>query len=514
MPLSCCSAKVKRRLGAALAAVLLLAGVTVIVCSGILFRMVERSALVIRPGSQVYPDFVNVPFPVVTSIYVFNVTNAAAVTSEGAKPRLVELGPYVYHEHHNRTKIEFNPENGTVTFQQARTYHFRAEASSGSLEDEVVTLNVPAAAINEKAADTFPVVRRAIDVLLKNLTEELFVRKTVRELLFDGYRDPLLDKLPPWVPAPRDMPDKFAYYYGRNGSDWTDGVFNMFTGETGLSKLGLVARWNYTSKLPYYEGSCGQVRGGGDVLPPGCDRTSVEFFSNDLCRPMRLDFESSAVYREVDVYAYTVTDMFFANESKNRENWCFDPNHRRLPSGVFDIGPCRQDAPVLMSQPHFYQADPFYLRQVSSGLSPAKGRHETRFLVEPATGIPAKVLARFQVNLFLRKVKDIELFRFLRDRLFVPTVWFEAKVELSEEAMRSVNDLSRLGNVFRVCGGFLIVVSLFAASVLALNYYFRRKAEAAADDGAREDLFSEEEEGNQESAIPNETGAENVEESY
>ena len=29
--------------------------------------------------------------------------------------------------------------------------------------------------------------------------------------------------------------DKFGFYYGRNGSDWWDGVFNMFTGKSSLS---------------------------------------------------------------------------------------------------------------------------------------------------------------------------------------------------------------------------------------------------------------------------------------
>lgn len=61
--------------------------------------------------------------------------------------------------------------------------------------------------------------------------------KPARELLFEGYSDPIL-KDTEYLPAdlmPQKM-DKFGYYYSRNGSDWVDGVFNMYTGKHMLSK--------------------------------------------------------------------------------------------------------------------------------------------------------------------------------------------------------------------------------------------------------------------------------------
>ena len=51
---------------------------------------------------------VDIPLPIVTSIYFFNVTNAYDVQHNKAKPSLVELGPYVYHEHHTKTKVVWN----------------------------------------------------------------------------------------------------------------------------------------------------------------------------------------------------------------------------------------------------------------------------------------------------------------------------------------------------------------------------------------------------------------------
>ena len=80
-----------------------------------------------------------------------------------------------------------------------------------------------------KGASKF--IRGVLNLALKAMKEELFVSKTVREFLFDGYKDPILTdtQFLPSALVPVKM-DKFGYFYPRNGSDWFDGVFNMYTG--------------------------------------------------------------------------------------------------------------------------------------------------------------------------------------------------------------------------------------------------------------------------------------------
>ena len=499
------------------------AGLALLVGSPGLVGLVEKSQLALYPGSGSYADFVNLPFPIVTSIYIFNLTNADAVLTNGSKPEVVELGPYVYDERHARTGIRFN-DNATVTYRQVRTYHFRPDLSKGSLDDQVVTINPVAATVNSMAADTFYIVRTKIDAMMKDLKEQLMVKTSVRKLLFDGYEDPLLENPPVWMKK-EDTPKKFGYYYQRNGSDRVDGVFNMYTGRSNLSRMGSIARWNYADRLPYYEGRCGEVRGGGDTLPPGRDKTYIEIFSNDLCRPLRMDYESSQVDRGLGVYAYTVTDRFFANKSENGDNWCFDPDRLDLPSGVFDIGPCRRDAPILMSQPHFYQADPFFARQVATALAPEKLKHETRFLVEPTSGVPTRLAARFQVNFLLRRVEQVcflftapalvgavvrqklarhslthmeqvRLFRDIRESLLVPAMWFESGVELPPGTLENLRVLASLEDVFRACGGVLVLLAilLVAASTLAaaLRCWTRSATSDEEEEGRTEKICSRE----------------------
>ena len=50
------------------------------------------------------------------------------------------------------------------------------------------------------------------------------------------------------IPIPGIM-DKFGFYYGRNGSDWWDGVFNMYTGESSYFISGWISLNGFKSLL-------------------------------------------------------------------------------------------------------------------------------------------------------------------------------------------------------------------------------------------------------------------------
>ena len=70
----------------------------------------------LSPHSLLYPTWVELP-PLATKFYFFNVTNPREVEKMGAKPLLVELGPYVYEVRSKKTNVEWNDDNHTVTYQ-------------------------------------------------------------------------------------------------------------------------------------------------------------------------------------------------------------------------------------------------------------------------------------------------------------------------------------------------------------------------------------------------------------
>lgn len=146
------------------------------------------------------------------------------------------------------------------------------------------------------------------------LGEKLVLTKSVGALLFDGFNDTLLhmakklnattipyskfgwfyavgvtncilDALNNKVSLMYVVSNaKFFYFLQRNGSETYDGTFNMLTGSSNINNLGLIKKWNYSSRPNYYNGSCGLINGSlGDLWPPLLDNSTVSIFINDIC---------------------------------------------------------------------------------------------------------------------------------------------------------------------------------------------------------------------------------------
>lgn len=91
---------------------------------------------------------------------------------------------------------------------------------------------------------------------------------------------------------------------------------------------------------------------------------------------------------------------------KNPENECYcleNEGFRCLKSGVMYMEPCKRkdEAPVALSMPHFYQADPSFLNAVE-GLNPQKEKHQFFMDVVPEFGFPLAIRPRFQLNIIIR----------------------------------------------------------------------------------------------------------------
>lgn len=98
--------------------------------------------LVLRNGSLNYNNWIETPLPMYLEIKMFNWTNPDQVQNLKIKPHFVEMGPYVFLEKHKRVNVTWNAENGTVSYNQIRTWHFVPEKSNGSLADVVTNVNV------------------------------------------------------------------------------------------------------------------------------------------------------------------------------------------------------------------------------------------------------------------------------------------------------------------------------------------------------------------------------------
>ena len=121
------------------------------------------------------------------------------------------------------------------------------------------------------------------------MKQSIFKTVSAGELLFDGYSDPLLTMGSYFAKSNGIPMDKFGWFYKRNGTTWSDGVITMNTGSDNFENLGDIEMWNGENRT-LYNGECGQLRGSAaGFLHPDPEREFIDFFSTDICRPIRFN---------------------------------------------------------------------------------------------------------------------------------------------------------------------------------------------------------------------------------
>ena len=81
--------------------------------------------------------------------------------------------------------------NGTVSYRREKFWYFERDLSVGPLTDMVTTINVPVVGSAEFVRGSF-LMEWGISDMLSTLEAEIFVKKTVKELLFEGYEDTVM----------------------------------------------------------------------------------------------------------------------------------------------------------------------------------------------------------------------------------------------------------------------------------------------------------------------------------
>lgn len=473
---SCC-----RIFGGVSACVALFIGISLVSLDKQVFKWIYKRELVLSPTSVSLPMWKDLPAPLLAKMYLFNVTNAQDVVEKGAIPVVKEVGPYTFYENHHKTDIVWNNNNDTVTYQQNRTWVFVPELSEASLDANVTIVNPIAATVGDT-------LRRKgissmfflINMFLKAQKEKVFVTHTANEIMFKGFDDPLLKamkslkNLMKGVVPDGAFTDKFGFFYNRNGSLQADGVMNMFTGAGDVNNMGKVYAWNYSTHH-FFPGECGQVKGGaGEFYPPGLNKTFIEMYSSDLCRSVKFEFNDTVDSQGIPAYQFISKKSMFENGTDNPENACFNPPSVSLPSGVFNASSCRFGAPVFVSQPHFHLADPYY-RSLVHGLRPSAEKHQTHLAIEPESGIPVDVAARFQINVLIDKVPGISMFEKV-PKSFIPVMWFEDSMSTPSNMVTKMKMMAYLKNIVSGVGWAIFSLGLTILIVLGVIYGINRRS--------------------------------------
>jgi hypothetical protein len=422
---------------------LLITGVLMYEFMPTIIESIVKDKLILAKDSYTYDMWRKIPIPIYLSFYLFNTTNHEQVLKYGSDLQLQEVGPYTFLEKREKENITFH-ENGTVSYQQRRNWHFVKEKSNGSLSDLIVHLNVAVVSLGDKAKHVGgkPFFNYTLSTVCPKTPDKnsavdcsFFRKHSVSQLLFDGYDDPFVDMAATLLSLPFH---KFAYFYNRNNSA-SDGIYSIFTGKSDTNKLGLMDSWNKQKNLSkYWFGEqCDRIdlSSGGDFQPPYKLTKSngpIYMFVGDICRSIKFNY-----YKDIDVNGikckrYVADQSLFDYSLK--ENKCFCDQIFGCPAnGVADVSSCTYGAPAFVSFPHFLYADRSYSKFIQ-GLKPSEDKHKFFMDIEPTFGIPINAKARIQINVLFEKVDGIDLFSNLKhEQLFLPQLWTSISAEIDSE---------------------------------------------------------------------------------
>ena len=118
-----------------------------------------------------------------------NVTNVA--TQNTTIPPLHQVGPYTFREEERKLNITWH-DNGTVSYRRMKHWYFEPSMSVGPLTNTITTINVPVVGSAEFARGDF-INEWGMSEMLATMQATVFVKKTIGELLFDGYDDIVME---------------------------------------------------------------------------------------------------------------------------------------------------------------------------------------------------------------------------------------------------------------------------------------------------------------------------------
>ncbi|XP_014210895.1 scavenger receptor class B member 1 isoform X2 [Copidosoma floridanum] len=408
-----------------------------------------------------------------TKVYIFNVTNAESFLSFQEKPKLQEVGPFIYREDMEKVNIVFH-NNGTVTYQHKKILNFVPEMSKDS-DLRVLVPNIPLLTLSTQSKSLPRILTMGLSMFLSGMDMKPFVPVTAQELVF-GYDDPLISIAHRFFPKTRRPMSQMGLLLGRNGT--LSEVSTIYTGHTDMKEFGLLNRLNGMDKLPYWpDAPCNSIRASeGSFFPPR-DRTGediVNVWDKDLCRVLPLKYRGPAEKTGIKADLYTPPDTVFDPPSEQMpDNECFCPDDPNScpPRGLQNISPCQYSAPVYLSFPHFYKADPKLLDAIV-GLNPVPKLHETYFKIQPKLGVPVEGKVRVQLNLKVEHQPDISAVANFTDIVF-PIMWLEEGVdELTPSIRRWVYLATTFADTLVPCLAYgLVLVGIGCLCVVIYKSY-------------------------------------------
>jgi scavenger receptor class B protein 1 len=211
------------------------------------------------------------------------------------------------------------------------------------------------------------------------------------------------------------------------------------TGVDGVHNIGKLVSFQGKQKIDVWETEeCDAIRGSdGTLFHPGIERNeTLHIYNQQLCQSLPLVYQQDVDHHGVETYRFAPASNVFGTPAENPRNQCFCKDDLCPPSGLFNVSACQHGSPIMLSWPHFYDADPTLVEAVD-GLNPTKDKHQFQLDLVPKMGISMRASVRSQVNLMMTPQAHIKQLNGVTDIVY-PIFWFETGVEELPEDMLSL----------------------------------------------------------------------------
>lgn len=401
-------------------------------------RFFMKKELVLKPGTEFFNIWKDLPIPIYQKVYIFNITNPDEFSNKGAKPILQEIGPYVFKGRWMKERMEWNDEDGTVTYKDVKEYTFERELSVGDQEEMIYTLNGPLLGVINYVEEFAPFFLRSfvVDVMngiFNSYHEKLLVHKTVREIVYEGYYEPMVADLvkvvEPFITLPLTLVnDTFGILHERKHVG--DGVFTIKSGYQGIEDYSAIQLWNNKSSVDWWSDEvCDKIHGTDGVqYAPGVTKDQIlRLFNPNLCRTIPLQYEKDVTVHGIKTLRFGMPSNTFATGDENPENKCYCSGSN-CKSGILPLN-CKKGAPYVISLPHFFEGDE-ELQEIS-GVSASADKHKTYVDVEPNTGFVLNAAFRIQLNGVTHRLPDYKPLENVTDNI-IPVIWISEEAKLDD----------------------------------------------------------------------------------
>jgi len=397
---------------------------------------VSSALLLSSPSSPSYAGFVsNANNPLLLSVYLYNVTNAAAILNHTAPATLDELGPFTFTDTRHKLNPTFHPPTpttpATLSYVDWQTLTFVPERSCErcTLDVNVTTANLITQAAYHGGL-TEQSMSNSTDLLgefnfycyeyvgANGLLPLFFTTRTVREVLF-GYTDTSIS-----TPTPLTFPGYFPNQslvdtlasnlrsIIRTGVDdpLTAHRYVSWQNQSVLytcpptSGIAPPCAWNTTvwtnEAASTVRGSDGMVF--TDVNGISAASSSLLYFY-PFRRAIELEYSGTSSYSGLSALDFSFPASFFRSSTLKANN----SDYYQYLDGAINLTSTASFVPLFATLPHLTNVDassPLYPHNLTVLNGQPSPSTTNTFSIHPASGVLAHVSTSFQLNVLLQPI--------------------------------------------------------------------------------------------------------------